>query len=63
MRTYSIHMRTSCNMFVPHSNYCAHFFLNNLQDHVTLGQFCDFLLEPPLKYEDCAEVKHYYNTL
>jgi len=28
-----------------------------LQEYVTLGQFCDFLLEPTLKYDECVEVK------
>jgi len=33
-------------------------FLLVSQEYVTLGQFCDFLVEPTLKYEDCAEVKY-----
>jgi len=33
--------------------YCYVIF----QEYVTLGQFCDFLLEPPLTYQECAEVQ------
>jgi len=46
------HLCEEAMMHVCHSM----FFVLILQESVTLGQFCDFLMDPSLKYEECVEV-------